>query len=104
MPISAKEGINLKLLEKKIHELAERKVNLLEDHGVRAQCITIESNVDERSGQLTASVLVRKGVLRLNDAFVCGVHEGRVKNMKDDNGLNVTEAFPGQAVHLSGFR
>lgn len=69
-----------------------------------AQCIIIESNVDEKGGQTTASVLVKKGVLKSHDTFVCGLYEGKVRNMKDDNGRNVKEAYPGQAVHLEGFK
>ena len=69
-----------------------------------AQCIIIESNVDERGGQTTATVLIKKGVLKANDTFVCGLFEGKVRNMKDDNGRNVKQAFPGQAVHLEGFK
>ena len=69
-----------------------------------AQCIVIESNIDEKSGQTTASVLVKKGCLRLNDTFVCGTDDGKIRFMKDDNQRVVTEAFPGQAVHLGGFK
>ena len=71
---------------------------------MKAQCITIESNIDEKSNQLTATVLVKKGVLRTNDTFVCGLHEGKVKFMKDDGGRVVQQAFPGQAVHIGGFK
>ena len=85
VPISAKEGVNIKLLEDKIVQLASKKLNLMEDHSVPAQCIVIESNIDEKSGQTTASVLVKKGCLRLSDSFVCGVDEGRIRFMKDDS-------------------
>lgn len=95
VPISAKENVNLNLLEQKIIELADKKINLMEDHTMRAQCITIESNIDEKSGQLTATVLIKKGVLRQNDTFVCGMNEGKVRFMKDDNGRVINEAFPG---------
>ena len=49
-------------------------------------------------------MLIKKGVLKVNDTFVCGQHEGKVRFMKDDNGRNIQEAFPGQAVHLGGFK
>lgn len=104
VPISAKERVNIKLLEQKIFELAEKKINLFEDHKMNAQCITIESNIDEKTNQLTATVLVKKGVLKTNDTFVCGHHEGKVRFMKDDFGRNIQQAFPGQAVHLAGFK
>jgi translation initiation factor IF-2 len=76
----------------------------MEDHAMPAQCIIIESNIEERGGMTTATVLVKKGLLQANDTFVCGLFEGKVRNMKDDNGRNIKEAFPGQAVHLEGFK
>ena len=104
VPISAKEKVNINLLENKLEALAEKKLNLLEDHSMKAQCIVIESNIDEKGGQTTASILIKKGMLRSTDTFVCGLNEGKVKFMKDDNGKPIKEAFPGQAVHIGGFR
>lgn len=34
VPISAKEKVNINLLENKIVELSEKKVNLMEDHAI----------------------------------------------------------------------
>ena len=104
VPISAKENVNIGLLEKKITALAEKKINLMEDHTMNAQCIVIESNIDEKGGQTTATVLIKKGVLKNNQTFVCGQHEGKLKQMKDDNSKIVKIAYPGQAVHVSGFK
>ena len=84
VPISAKENVNINLLERKISEVAEKRLNLLEDFTTKAQCIVIESNVEEKGGNTTATVLVKKGKLKLNDTFVCGVDEGKVKVLKDD--------------------
>lgn len=50
VPISAKEKVNINLLENKITEISEKKVNLMEDHEINAQCIVIESNIEEKSG------------------------------------------------------
>lgn len=36
VPISAKEKVNINLLENKIVELSEKKVNLMEDHAINA--------------------------------------------------------------------
>ena len=71
---------------------------------MKAQCIVIESNIDEKGGQTTASILIKKGKLKSTDTFVCGLNEGKVKFMKDDNGKPIKEAFPGQAVHIGGFK
>jgi translation initiation factor IF-2 len=51
--------------------------------------------VEEKSGQTTATVLVKRGKLKLNDIFVSGLFDGRIKFMKDDNGRMVSEALPG---------
>jgi len=104
VPISATEKVNINLLEHKITSLSEKKLNLMEDYSMHAQSIIIESNIDEKSGQTTATVLIKKGVLKLNDTFVCGTHDGRIRFMKDDNGRMVKEAYPGQAVHVGGFK
>ena len=56
--------MNLDKLKAKIKEVALERVNLLEDYTTQAQCIVIESDVDEKSGQITATVIVKKGTLR----------------------------------------
>lgn len=50
VPISAKEKINLDILRQRIAQVAHERVNLLEDYTVPAQCIVIESDVDDKSG------------------------------------------------------
>lgn len=104
VPISAREKVNINLLENKIIDLAEKKLHLIEDHQMNAQCITIESNVEEKSNLITATVLIKRGVLKVNDIFVCGTHEGKVRFMRDDSGRNIMQAFPGEAVHIGGFK
>ena len=42
-------------LKEKIKEVAHERVNLLEDYTTKAQCIVIESDVDEKSNQITAT-------------------------------------------------
>lgn len=84
VPISAKERTNLDILEQKILEVASSKLQLQEDLSSKAQCFVIESNFDEKTTQITATVLVKKGTLRAEDVFVCGVHEGKVRFMIND--------------------
>ena len=50
VPISAKEKVNINLLTQKIALVANEKLNLIEDFTVNAQCIVIESVLDEKSG------------------------------------------------------
>ena len=72
VPISAKENITLDKLKERVIALARERINLLEDFTTRAQSIVIESNVDERSGQITATVIVKKGTLKVDDLFISG--------------------------------
>jgi len=95
VPISAKLKTNLDVLEQKLIEVAQQKLNLKVNFGGKAQCAVIESNFDEKSTQITATVLVQKGTLRQDDIFICGPHEGKVRYMKNDQGKNVKEAYPG---------
>lgn len=104
VPISAKEGTNLDLLKQKIKEVANERVNLLEDFTTPAQCIVIECDVEERSGLIEATVIVKKGTLRMDDMFVSGIHEGKIRLIMNDRGEHVQEAFPGEAVHIKGFK
>lgn len=50
VPISAKEGTNMDKLKQKIKQVAHERVNLVENFNMPAQCIVIESDVDEKSG------------------------------------------------------
>lgn len=104
VPISAKERVNLNLLKQKINQLANERVNLIEDFTVQAQCIVIESNVNDKSGQITASLIVKRGTLRNDDIFVSGIHEGKVRFMINDRGQPIKEAYPGEAVYVGGFK
>jgi len=42
--------------------------------------------------------------LRVDDVFVSGVYEGKVRFMMNDKGQQVTEAYPGEAVYIGGFK
>ena len=84
--------------------MANERVNLIEDFTVQAQCIVIESNVNDKSGQITASLIVKRGTLRNDDIFVSGIHEGKVRFMVNDRGQPVKEAYPGEAVYVGGFK
>ena len=53
---------------------------------------------------LSACIVVKKGILREGDNFVCGAGEGKIKKMVDDHGLEVTEAYPGHSVTVTGFK
>lgn len=102
--ISAKLKKNIDLLEQKVVETAKKKINLIEDFSLNAQCFVIESNLDEKTHHVTATVVIKKGTMKVEDYFACGDHDGRVRFMLNDQGKQVKEAYPGMAVHIGGFK
>ena len=62
----------------------------------------IEAKLDKGRGSL-ATVLIQQGTLRQGDAFVCGIHAGRVRAMLNDQGQSVKEATPSMPVVVQGF-
>ena len=67
-----------------------------------AQGIIIESKIDTGRG-IVATVLIKKGTLKLGDPFVAGIYPGRVRAMFDENGNPFTEVFPSDPVEVVGF-
>ena len=67
-----------------------------------AQGTIIESKIDTGRG-IVATVLVKKGTLKLGDPFVAGIYPGRVRAMFDENGYPLTEALPSDPVEVVGF-
>jgi len=61
----------------------------------------IESQVESGMGP-TATVLVRKGTLRVGDAIICGPHDGKVRALINDRGQRVKEATPSTPVKIVG--
>lgn len=82
--ISGLTGLGLDVLEDKVIELST-KMKLFEDMECAAQCYVVETNVDEQ-GMVNACIVVKKGKLNLDDQFVCGTSEGRIKFMINDTG------------------
>ena len=62
----------------------------------------VEAKLDKGRGAL-GTVLIRSGTLRQGDAFVCGIHAGRVRAMFNDQGKKVKEAGPSMPVEVQGF-
>ena len=98
--ISAKTGEGIdELLEKVLlqAELLELKAN----PDRNAMGTVIESELDVGKGSVV-TILVRKGTLRVGDAFVVGHFEGRVRAMLDERGHKVGDATPGIPVQILG--
>ena len=60
----------------------------------------IESGLEP--GGPTATVLVRKGTLRLGNVIICGEHYGKVKALINEEGKRLKEAGPSVAVKVLG--
>jgi translation initiation factor IF-2 len=92
-----KQGVD-KLLEMILlqAELLELKANPER----RAKGNVIESGVEP--GGPTATVLVRKGTLRVGDIILCGEFYGRVRALINEEGQRLKEAGPSVAVKVLG--
>jgi translation initiation factor IF-2 len=82
------------LLQAEILELAA-------DYDVNAEGTVLESKIDPGRGTV-ATVLIRRGTLKVGDNFVSGVFPGRVRAMFNDRGERVEEATPSSPVEILG--
>ena len=91
------QGVD-KLLEMLVlqAELLELKAN----PNRRAKGNVIESGLEP--GGPTATVLVRKGTLRVGDMVICGQYWGRVRALINEDANRLKEAGPSMAVKLLG--
>lgn len=99
--ISAKKRIGIENLLEMIllqAEIMELKANPT----LPAKGTIIEARLDRGRGPV-ATVLVQNGTLRVGDAFLAGVHYGKVRAMVDDKGKRVEEAGPSTPVEVFGF-
>ncbi|MDH5678454.1 MAG: translation initiation factor IF-2 [Nitrospinota bacterium] len=62
----------------------------------------IESRLDKGRGPV-ATVLVQRGTLKVGDAFVAGIHSGKVRALMDDLGKRCDLALPSTPVEVLGF-
>ena len=61
----------------------------------------IESKLDKKTG-VVATVLVQNGTLRLGDPIVVGTSFGKIRSLKNDKGIEITEADPSMPVEITG--
>lgn len=99
--ISAKSGKNVDTLLEKILLEAEL-LDLKANPGREARGAVVESELDKGRG-ITGTILVQKGVLRIGDSFVAGIHYGKVRAMFDERGNKVVETYPSTPVLVLGF-
>lgn len=98
--ISAKTGKGVdKLLETLAleSEILELKASATGN----AQGVVVEAELDKGKGPI-ATILIEKGTLKKGDAFVTGIHSGRVRDLFNERGQSVHEAGPSKPVIVLG--
>ncbi len=83
------------LLQAEVLELRAQRTGL-------ASGVVIESSVEKGRGAV-ATVLVKKGTLRLGDPIIAGTEFGRVRALFDENGQPLEQAPPSMPVVVLGF-
>jgi len=101
IPVSAKTGLGVDDLLDAIQLQAEL-MELKASYGGYARGVVLESKIDKGKGKL-ATVLVKKGTLKIGDAFVAGFVSGRIKAMYDEYSRRIKQAFPSIPVEIAGF-
>ncbi|MFN3287376.1 MAG: translation initiation factor IF-2, partial [Sphingomonadaceae bacterium] len=66
-----------------------------------AEAVVIESKLDIGRGPV-ATVLIKRGTLRVGDIFVVGAESGKVRALIDDQGRQVKQAGPAMPVEVLG--
>jgi translation initiation factor IF-2 len=66
-----------------------------------AEGTVIEAKLDKGRGPV-ATILVRRGTLKVGDIFVCGAESGRVRALIDDQGKQIKTAGPSTPVEVLG--
>lgn len=98
---SARSQSGIKELLNSINLLAE--VNEYKaNYNVQPYGVVIEANLAPGLGPL-ASVIVKRGTLRVGDYIALGAACGWIRTMQDENGVDVLEATPSKPVKISGF-
>lgn len=99
--VSAKKRIGIEHLLEMILLQADI-MELRANPNKEAKGTIIEAKIDRGRGPV-ATVLVQSGTLRIGDAFLAGIHTGKVRALIDDTGKGVLEAGPSTPVEVIGF-
>ncbi|MBF8246393.1 MAG: translation initiation factor IF-2 [Rickettsia sp.] len=99
--VSAKKKINLDKLRESILLLAEM-LSLKANYKAMACGVILESRIDIKIGNIS-NLLVQRGNLKIGDIIIAGTSMGKVKNIIDDFGKNISELTPSMVANISGF-
>jgi translation initiation factor IF-2 len=98
--VSALKRENLDELIEKIQLQAEL-LELRANPDREAEGTVVEAKLDKGRGPV-ATILVRRGTLKVGNIFVVGAESGKVRAMIDDKGRQVKEAGPSTPVEVLG--
>ncbi|MFA6007569.1 MAG: translation initiation factor IF-2 [Candidatus Shapirobacteria bacterium] len=101
IPVSAKSGLGIDELLENILLNAEI-MELKNEPEAPFEAVVVESKLDRARGPV-ASVIIKKGTLKLGDQFFAEATPGKVKALLDSNGKNITSAGPSTPVEILGF-
>jgi translation initiation factor IF-2 len=100
VPVSGKTGLGMDVLEENIVTLSE-----ILDHRASVDG-QVEGWVIESSTKLSgrvATVLIRRGTLRVGDIIVAGKTWARTRTLKNEAGESLEEVGPGMPVEVDGW-
>ena len=100
-PVAAIKGIGVSDLLDRI-QLESEMLEIRASTGTTARGTVIEAQVEQGRGP-TATVIVKMGVLKTGQSFICGKFSGKVKSLIDDMGKPIKEAGPSTPCKVLGF-
>jgi len=99
--ISAKVGTGMDDLLEKI-TLEADLLDLKARADVPARGVVVEARLDKGFGSI-ATVLVKKGTLKVGDIFICGSQSSKVRALLNERNVKVDSAGPSDPVQVLGF-
>lgn len=104
IPISAKNGENMDLLEESIITLSEiMDIKAENSKNTLLEGWILESKIDKLIGNV-ATVLIKKGTLTKSKILICGNTYAKVKSIINDKNKQIVKALPSEAVAILGWK
>ena len=101
VPVSGRTGQGMPDLEENIVTLSEI-LDVRGDPNILAEGWVLEASV--KPVGRAATVLIKRGTLRIGDYLVCGTAWARVRMLRNEAGQEIEEAPPGTPVEVLGWR
>lgn len=98
--VSAKRKLNIDALLEMILLQAEI-LELQANPSRRGKGVVIEAKLDKTRGPV-ATLLVQNGSVRVGEAFVVGMHYGRIRSLLNDRGEKIQQAGPATPAEIAG--